>query len=98
MEATPTLYVLCGFIVFVLGMLWYCFTSALKEADLARRWLAYETRDDATIKTYDDVAEIKKTNTNSEISKLTMGCKKRVVKFRLSLLIARFRPFKFSIS
>lgn len=49
-----TIYVVGAIIVFAMGMLWYCSVSAMNEEHRERQRIAYETRDDATIKTYDD--------------------------------------------
>jgi hypothetical protein len=53
-------------VVFSFGMLWYCIVSAMKEAEAeAERWArAYEIRDDATVKTFDD--ENKEKNIQNE--------------------------------
>ena len=63
-----TLIVLSSATVFFMGMLWYCTVSSMIEESRKRRQLAYETRDDATIKTYDydDAVEIKKSNDEKE--------------------------------
>ena len=45
-------------ILFSLGMLYQFGTNAMIEQDQTRRRIAYETRDDATIKTLDDDQEL----------------------------------------
>ena len=52
-------------IFFSLGMLYHCGTNAMIEQDQTRRRIAYETRDDATIKTFDDDQELEKKRTAS---------------------------------
>jgi len=61
-----TLIILSSAIVFFVGMLWHCTVSSMIEESRKRRQLAYETRDDATIKTYDDAVQIKKSNDEEE--------------------------------
>ena len=46
------------------GMLYHCGTEAAIEEHQTRRRIAYETRDDATIKTFDDDLELEKKRTN----------------------------------